>query len=121
MVLIPSSHLVNPTMDGINEWNELRVKNNYNIVINNPHIQMTLFMCVVNGRLKMVSHTLMQRLDQVMTREMANTYSQINLKNLCESLRPTPIAGRLYKLFGDQMNIWPFCGHFLLTPDIFEY
>ena len=31
--IIPSR---NPTMDGINEWNELRVKNNYNIVVKQP-------------------------------------------------------------------------------------
>ena len=110
--IIPSR---NPTMEGINEWSELRVKNNYNIVSKQPtHTNDFVYVCRQWKTKDGVPY-----FDAEVGPSDDKRDGKYILTNkpqeLCEFLRSTPIAGKLHKLFGDQMNIWPFLWDYLPT------
>ena len=110
--IIPSR---NPTLDGINEWQSLRVKNDYIIVNKQPtdHDDF-VYVCRQWKTQKGVPY-----FDAEVGRNDNKRDGKYILtekpQELCNYLRSTDIAGKIHKLFGDQMNIWPFLWQYLPT------
>ena len=108
--LIPSRK---PTLDGVNEWRELMVKNNYNIVSKQPtDTDQFVYVCrqwKTKGGVPYFDAHVGPSGDKRDGKYILTTKPQ----ELCEFLRSTDLAGKIHKLFGDQMNIWPFLWDYL--------
>jgi len=107
-----------PTLEGIKLFDEIKQLKTFTFTTKQPTHENYVYVCrqwkSEKGRIYFdaeVGHS-------TSTEKRDGRYIETdNPQEVCEYLRTTENAARLHKLFGDQMNIWPFLWNYIPTQE----